>query len=85
MSLHRTNADRADDVRPFVEALMEEWNTDHLEQTIQDIISNLGHLHDQLGDDERDLDGDGQPCCTYEELVQSGLGNYLEEVEEEDE
>ncbi len=80
------NADRALFVRPLVEMFAAEYNSSHLEEAIRDIIADLGHLYDRLGDDEQEFDDDNEPnYLSFESAVASALANYDEEVREESE
>jgi len=80
------NEDRALFVRPLVEMFAAEYNSSHLEEAIRDIIADLGHLYDRLGDDEQEFDDDNEPnYLSFESAVASALANYDEEVREESE
>lgn len=76
---------RADQVRPFVEAIAAKWNSDNLAQCIADLIADLCHMADRLSPEEAgehyDEDRHGDDPLGAE-LVDRGLNAYYAELSE---
>jgi hypothetical protein len=91
-TLDVTNEDRALMVRDLVEAFMDSYGCDNMEQAIGDLIADLGHLFDRLDPDEREslddlpsmIDGTGMRRAAFDTFViHRALYHYHEEVAEE--